>query len=65
MPIPDEFVKKRTEVTISRASLQALSCRSCGAKLGPDDIHNGIAKCSYCGTGFTLDVLGSTPENSS
>lgn len=56
MPIPEEFVKKRTEVTISRASLKEMSCRSCGARIGPENVNSGYAKCPYCGTGFTLSV---------
>lgn len=56
MPIPEEFVKKRTEVTISRASFKEMNCKSCGAKVGPENIHNGMAKCGYCGSSYALDV---------
>jgi DNA-directed RNA polymerase subunit RPC12/RpoP len=56
MPIPEEFVKKRTEVTISRASLQELACRSCGAKIDSRNITGGYARCEYCGGTFSLDV---------
>ena len=59
MPIPEEFVKKRTEVTISRASLQELSCKSCGAKIDPRNILGGYARCEYCGGTFALDVAAS------
>ena len=59
MPIPEEFVKKRTEVTISRASLKDLSCRSCGAKISAQNISGGYAKCDYCGGTYALDVDGS------
>ena len=59
MPIPEEFVKKRTEVTISRASLQELQCRSCGAKIDPRNISGGYARCEYCGGTFALDVAAS------
>ncbi len=59
MPIPEEFVKKRTEVTISRASLREISCRSCGAKINSQNISGGYAKCEYCGGTFALDVAGS------
>jgi ribosomal protein L37AE/L43A len=60
MPIPEEFVKKRTEVTISRASLEAMSCKSCGAKIESKDIQGGYAKCGYCGSAFALSVDGKT-----
>ncbi len=56
MPIPDEFVKKRNEVTISRASLKDISCRSCGAKIAPQNITGGYARCEYCGGTYALDV---------
>ncbi len=59
MPIPEEFVKKRTEVTISRASLQELSCKSCGAKIDSKNITGGYARCEYCGGTFALDVAAS------
>ncbi len=58
MPIPEEFVKKRTEVTISRASLKEINCKSCGAKVGPENIRNGVAKCAYCGASYALAVEG-------
>jgi uncharacterized Zn-finger protein len=58
MPVPEEFVKKRTEVTISKASLKALSCRSCGAAMDHTNITGGYAKCAYCGHIFTLEVDG-------
>ncbi len=60
MPIPEEFVKKRTEVTISRASLKDLSCRKCGAPVESKSITGGYAKCEYCGHIFTLQVDGSS-----
>jgi len=60
MPIPEEFVKKRTEVTISRASLKALSCQKCGAHLDSENIRGGHARCAYCGHLYALDVEGST-----
>ncbi|MCI4335510.1 MAG: hypothetical protein L3K04_07805 [Thermoplasmata archaeon] len=59
MPIPEEFVKKRTEVTISKASLKELSCRSCGARMDSKNVSGGYAKCEYCGHMFALDVQGS------
>ncbi len=59
MPIPEEFVKKRTEVTISRASLQDLKCRSCVATIEGRNISGGFAKCEYCGGTYSLDVAGS------
>lgn len=58
MPIPEEFVKKRTEVTISRAQLRQIECKSCGAKIGPEHIRNGYAKCAFCGAGYALEVDG-------
>jgi DNA-directed RNA polymerase subunit RPC12/RpoP len=58
MPIPEEFIKKRTEVTISRASLEAINCKSCGAKIDTKDIQNGYARCGYCGSTFALAVDG-------
>jgi ribosomal protein L37AE/L43A len=58
VPIPEEFIKKRTEVTISRASLEAINCKSCGAKIDTKDIQNGYAKCGYCGSAFALAVDG-------
>ena len=61
MPIPEEFVKKRNEITISKASLSEMNCKSCGAKIGPENIQSGYAKCPYCGTGYTLDVGRSAP----
>ncbi len=61
MPIPEEFVKKRTEVTISRASLKELSCKSCGAVIRSQNISGGYARCEYCGGTFALDVAGSEP----
>lgn len=60
MPVPEEFVKKRTEVTISRAHLRPMACKSCGAKIGPEHVKNGYAKCSYCGAGYALEVDGRT-----
>lgn len=60
MPIPEEFVKKRTEVTISRASLQDLNCKSCGAKIEAKNITGGYARCEYCGGSYSLDVGAST-----
>jgi len=60
MPIPEEFVKKRTEVTISRAVLKDISCRSCGAKIQPQNITGGYAKCEYCGGTYALDVDASS-----
>ncbi len=60
MPIPEEFVKKRTEVTISRASLKALSCQKCGARIDSENVHGGHAKCAYCGHLYALDVEAST-----
>jgi transcription elongation factor Elf1 len=62
MPIPDEFVKKRTEVTISRASLQDLNCRRCGAKVEAQNISGGFVKCEYCGAAYALDVAASDKE---
>ncbi len=59
MPIPEEFVKKRSEVTISRASLKEINCRSCGAKIQPQNITGGYARCEYCGGTYALDVAGS------
>ena len=56
MPIPDEFVKKRTEVTVSRATIKEVKCRSCGAKVGSESVKDGYMKCGYCGTSFALDV---------
>lgn len=58
MPIPEEFVKKRTEVTISRASLRDIACRKCGAQMDDKNIRGGLAKCEYCGHVFTLEVEG-------
>ncbi|MGA7924035.1 MAG: hypothetical protein WCA77_08675 [Thermoplasmata archaeon] len=58
MPIPEEFIKKRTEVTISRASLQDLNCKNCGAKIEVKNIQGGYAKCEYCGGSFSLAVDG-------
>lgn len=58
MPIPEEFVKKRTEVTISRATLQDISCKGCGAKIKPTNITGGYAKCEYCGAAYALAVDG-------
>jgi ribosomal protein L37AE/L43A len=58
MPIPEEFVKKRTEVTISRATLQEINCKSCGAKIQPRNIQGGYAKCEYCGGAYALAVDG-------
>lgn len=60
MPIPEEFVKKRTEVTISRASLKALSCQKCGAHLDSTHVQGGYAKCAYCGHLYALDTATST-----
>jgi DNA-directed RNA polymerase subunit RPC12/RpoP len=60
MPVPEEFVKKRTGVTISEASLKALSCRSCGAAMDHSNIAGVYAKCAYCGHPFTLDVEGAS-----
>ena len=59
MPIPEEFVKKRTEVTISRASLQDLNCKRCGARIDSRNISGGLAKCEFCGSTFSLDVAAS------
>ena len=56
MPVPEEFVKKRTEVTISKASLKDISCKSCGAKISAQNITGGYAKCEYCGGTYALDV---------
>jgi ribosomal protein L37AE/L43A len=56
MPIPDEFTKKRTEVTVSRAQIKEQKCRSCGAKVGAENIKDGYMKCTYCGTSYALDV---------
>lgn len=56
MPIPEEFVKKRTEVTISRASLKEMNCKSCGAKIKPEHIQSGYARCEYCGGTYALAV---------
>jgi hypothetical protein len=56
MPIPEEFVKKRTEVTVSRASLQDLSCRGCGARIPATNIAGGYARCEYCGAAFSVAV---------
>lgn len=61
VPIPEEFVKKRTEVTISKASLKVLSCQRCGAHLDHTNIHGGYAKCAYCGHLYALDV-GEVPR---
>jgi ribosomal protein L37AE/L43A len=61
MPIPEEFVKKRTEVTISRATLKEMNCKSCGAKIAAKNISGGYARCEYCGGTYALDVEGSTP----
>ena len=62
MPIPEEFVKKRTEVTISAASLRELNCKSCGARIEHHNIQGGYAKCGYCGHLYTLDVEGHMPR---
>lgn len=56
MPIPEEFVKKRTEVTISRASLQEMNCKGCGAKIKSTSIQGGYARCEYCGGAYALSV---------
>jgi hypothetical protein len=56
MPIPEEFVKKRTEVTISKAALRELSCRGCGARMDAKNISGGYAKCDYCGHIYSLEV---------
>lgn len=58
MPVPEEFIKKRTEVTISKASLKALSCQRCGARMEASNIRGGYAKCEYCGHIYTLEVEG-------
>jgi hypothetical protein len=58
MPIPEEFIKKETEVTISRATLQDVKCRSCGARIDPKNIQNGFARCAYCLSVFALSVDG-------
>lgn len=58
MPIPEEFVKKRTEVTISKASLRGLSCKRCGAALEARHIQGGYVKCEYCGHLYGLEVDG-------
>ncbi|MGI0053894.1 MAG: hypothetical protein ACREC5_02575, partial [Thermoplasmata archaeon] len=58
VPVPEEFVKKRTEVTVSRASLKDLSCRRCGAEMNDTNIRGGLAKCEYCGHVFSLEVDG-------
>lgn len=60
-PVPEEFVKKRTEVTISRASLKELACKGCGAKIAATNISGGFAKCEYCGGVYALDVPGGAP----
>ncbi len=60
MPIPEEFVKKRNEVTISRASLKLLSCAKCGAAIDSSHVKGGYAKCEYCGHVYTLDAPAST-----
>jgi uncharacterized Zn-finger protein len=60
MPVPEEFVKKRTEVTISRASLKVLECQKCGAHMDTAHIQGGFAKCSYCGHVYSLQVEGHT-----
>ena len=62
MPIPEEFIKKRTEVTISRASLQELNCRGCGAKIAAKNIQGGYARCEYCGGAYALAVDGQSVE---
>ncbi len=58
MPVPEEFVKKRTEVTVSRASLKTLSCRQCGAQMNDASFKGGYAKCEYCGHVYVLEVDG-------
>ncbi len=58
MPVPEEFVKKRSEVTISRATLKEINCKSCGAKINPQQIRGGFARCEYCGATYNLDVQG-------
>ncbi|HEV8049589.1 MAG TPA: hypothetical protein VGP88_03245 [Thermoplasmata archaeon] len=62
MPIPEEFVKKRTEVTISRASLQELNCKGCGAKISAKNIEGGYARCEYCGGAYALAADAPPPE---
>ncbi len=61
MPVPEEFVKKRSEVTISRATLREINCRSCGAKIKPQNITGGYARCEYCGGTYALEVQGGPP----
>jgi hypothetical protein len=61
MPVPEEFVKKRTEVTISRAALKDINCKGCGAPMDSKNIRGGYATCAYCGNVFTLDVQGGPP----
>jgi hypothetical protein len=60
MPVPEEFVKKRTEVTISRAALKDITCKGCGAPMDAKNIRGGYATCEYCGSVATLDVQGSS-----
>jgi hypothetical protein len=60
VPVPEEFVKKRTEVTISRATLKDMSCKGCGAKISAQNISGGYAKCEYCGAAYALDVGASS-----
>ena len=61
MPVPEEFVKKRTEVTISRAALKDINCTKCGAPMDAKNFRGGYANCEYCGNIFSLDVQGSPP----
>jgi len=58
LPVPEEFIKKNSEVTISKASLQDINCKKCGAKLDPKNIQNGFARCEYCGSVYSLAVDG-------
>ena len=56
MPVADEFVKKREEITIKKVALKELKCRNCGATVKPEHIKQGFAKCEYCGTVFSIDI---------
>lgn len=56
MPVPEEFIKKHNEVTISRASLKDINCKKCGASIDSKNIQNGYVKCEYCGSSYALSV---------
>ena len=61
MPVPEEFVKKRTEVTISKAALKDLNCRGCGAPMDSKNFRGRLRQVRVLpGNVFSLDVAGSS-----